>query len=599
MIKKLLELFRLLSINQRTEVWLVQILVIAMTLFTMIGIASFGPFMALVSNLNILDSNNLIADVYTFSNLSKPSFVLFAGLSVILLLLLSTIISVYTSWRLNFLSTRISMEVSTRIFNYYLHQSWIFHTKNSSAQLTKQIFIEARRLGDLVISPVIQIVSGTIFIFIITIALVIYNPIVAIAGISIFSMSYIIIYRWARFTLSKNGVNMTKQSVQRAQLLYDGLGGIKELLLLNRQEYFSERFKKSSDDFGRSQAVNAIISAIPKFIIETLAFSLIVLLVLYLIINKSSNLDNALPILSVYALVGFKLLPSFQLVFSNLAKVKGNFSSFDIIKDDLIGSFNYEQSNNNNIEQNEINFINRIDINGLYYKYPQKREYVIKDITFSIKKNQTVGFVGFSGSGKTTLIDLILMLLKPMKGYIEIDGVKLNDASKKNWQKKIGFVSQSIFLSDDSLKANIAFGVNEQDIDLNMIYNCIELAQLTDVVNDLPDGIQTRVGERGVQLSGGQRQRIGIARSLYANAELLVFDEATSALDGVTEKVVLQSISNFTGSKTIIMIAHRLTTLINCDIIYILEKGKLINKGTYEELLVKDDTFKRMAKGIK
>ena len=310
--------------------------------------------------------------------------------------------------------------------------------------------------------------------------------------------------------------------------------------------------------------------------------------------THNGNLGIILPILSVYALAGFKLLPALQQIYSSAAMIKGSISAFESIRDDLLNSFDQEcgVSTQKNLH---LPLKHEIRLDNVSFAYPNKTIPAINKLDMSIPVNSLVGVVGPSGAGKSTLVDIILGLIMPQTGKLVVDDTVVTSENCRSWQNSIGFVAQSIFLSDTTIAENIAFGIEKNEIDLNKIREILNLAQLTELIDSLERGIETPVGERGIQLSGGQRQRIGIARALYHDAELLVFDEATSSLDGITEKMIMESIINLTGQKTIIIIAHRLKTVKKCDQIFFMDQGKVIDQGSYDKLLETNDRFKKMA----
>ena len=318
------------------------------------------------------------------------------------------------------------------------------------------------------------------------------------------------------------------------------------------------------------------------------------MLVLYLIKTSNSDLSIILPILSVYGLAAMKLLPALQIIYNSLAIVKGNLSAYEAIKEDL-KRINISRINKNDSTKPVWSKHNEIILKEATFTYPGKKSPALDNISLKIKPNALVGFVGTSGSGKSTIADLISGLIIPKHGKVIIDGIPLDEQNIKLWKKKIGFVPQSIFLTEGTIAENIAFGVSEDLIDYNQIEKALKLANLYEFVSNLDKGVYSKVGERGIQLSGGQRQRIGIARTLYYDADILIFDEATSALDGITEKIIMDSIKDFTGKKTLILIAHRLKTVQKCDQIFMMEKGSVIDSGTYQKLIEKNNDFKKMS----
>jgi len=325
---------------------------------------------------------------------------------------------------------------------------------------------------------------------------------------------------------------------------------------------------------------------------ELLAFGSMIALVLYLVKNSQGNLGLLLPILSVYALAGMKLLPSLLLIYSSAATVKGNLAAYEAIREDLK---NANKSNLPNHNDHTFSKYNEINLKEVTFTYPDKINPALDQISLTIKANSLVGFVGTSGSGKSTLIDVIIGLIKPQKGEVTINGTSLNKQNLRAWQNKIGFVPQSIFLTEGTIAENVAFGIPYDLINYEQVERALKIANLKELVSKLEKGVHSTVGERGVQLSGGQRQRIGIARMLYYEAEVFVFDEATSALDGITEKTIMDAIYNFTGKKTLIIIAHRLKTVQKCDEIFMMENGRIIDSGTYQYLLQNNEKFKKMS----
>ena len=333
---------------------------------------------------------------------------------------------------------------------------------------------------------------------------------------------------------------------------------------------------------------------VPRYLIELLAFGSMIALVLYLIKKSNNDLSIILPILSVYGLAAMKLLPSLQVIYNSLTIVKGNLSAYEAIKEDLKRIKTFKTKKNDNT-QAVWSKNNEIILKEATFIYPGKNSPALDNISLKIRPNTLVGFVGTSGSGKSTIADLISGLIVPKQGKVIIDKIPLDEHNINLWKKKIGFVSQAIFLIEGTIAENIAFGVSEDLIDYKKIEKVLKLSNLYEFVSKLEKRVNSKVGERGVQLSGGQRQRIGIARTLYSDADVLIFDEATSALDGITEKTIMDSIQGFIGKKTLILIAHRLTTIKKCDEIFMMENGKIVDQGKYEYLLSNNEKFKKMS----
>ena len=597
MLKVIKQLFVLLTDKQLKQFYLLQVLVVIMAFTELLGIASIAPFMALVGDISILETNGIFAQLYKMSGLNNPmDFLFYTGVIVLVMLAFSTVISMFTTWRLSIFGARIGTEIADRLYSYYMQQSWQFHASGSSAQLTKQVSTEAARISSQIVQPLMIMNSKLVLALFISISIVIYDPVIAILGLFIFSLAYFVLYRLVRQKLESNGQQLSEVSTQRFRLMNEGFGGIKDVLLLNRSHDFITRFHDSGKVFARAQGTNIAISQVPRYFIELIAFGAMISLVLVLIKVHSGNLGEVLPILAVYALAAFKLLPALQQIYSSLSQIKGNTAAFEAVKDDLERSFDSQKTSSDTVVSTPIDLKRSIKLSNIEFSYPGKERPAVDGVNMSIPVNSVIGLVGSSGSGKSTLIDLLLGLLTPQQGGIYVDDIRITADNKRAWQDLLGFVPQSIFLSEGSIAENIAFGIPAKDISLKQVNKALNLANLTELVEQLPDGVNTRVGERGVQLSGGQRQRIGIARALYHEAEVLVFDEATSALDGITEKIVMDAIHEFSGQKTIVMIAHRLKTVEKCDLIYFMEHGKIIDHGTYQELVVRNVKFKEMAK---
>jgi len=560
------------------------------------GVAAIGPFMALVGDISLLQGDGKLAQLYALSGFESPrDFLFWLGIAVLIALSGAAAVSMFTTWRLSLYAAQVGAEISTRLYKHYMQQSWLFHASGSSSELTNRISQESNRITNLVIQPLMQMNAKGVLAIVMTAAIFVFNPLVALIGLLVFGLAYVVLYKTVRKRLSFNGAHISKANQQRFKLMNEGFGGIKDTLLLGRQAEFNQLFDKSSKTLGRAQGVTRALAQAPRYAMELVAFGAVIFLVLYLLSAYDGNLGNILPVLSVYALAGFKLLPAFQQMYTSLAQVKGNISSFDSIEKDLVESQGFEDIKPS-CKAGKLSPKKLIKLVNVSFNYPDKEEKALSELTVEIPVNQVIGLVGASGSGKSTAIDILLGLIEPQNGFLVVDGEKIDGQKKRAWQNNVGFVPQAIFLADSSIRENIAFGIPPEEIDESRVTRAAQMAHLDELLERLPEGLNTRVGERGIQLSGGQRQRIGIARALYDDAEVLVLDEATSALDGITEKLVMDAIHDFSGKKTIIMIAHRLATVKKCDCIYLLDKGKVIDKGKYEDLVSRSDMFQEMAR---
>lgn len=597
MIKMIRQLFFLLSPQQLREFYILQILVVIMAFTELLGIASIAPFMALVGDIGLLQKDSgVFATFYELSGLTDPvNFLIYSGLIVLLMLTISTLMSMFTIWKLSMYSAKVGAEISDQLYTYYMQQEWLFHTSGSSAYLTKQVSTEAMRVASGIIQPLMQMTAKLVLALFISVSILIYDPVIAVAGLLLFAFAYFLLYKLVRKRLQVNGIKISQILSQRFRLMNEGFGGIKDVLLLNRRYDFVERFRASGKSFAYAEGNNSAISQVPRYFMELIAFGAMISLVLILVKLHQGNLGTVLPILAIYALAAFKLLPALQQIYSSVAHIKGNTAAFDAIKDDLENAFSGQHSTVKQTETSHLPLNHQVSLNNITFSYPNKTSPAVDGLSMIIPKNSVIGIVGASGSGKSTTIDLLLGLLIPQEGEIFIDDILITVDNMRAWQNTLGFVPQSIYLSEGSIAENVAFGLPIRSISIDQVNRALELANLRELVGQLPEGIDTKVGERGVQLSGGQRQRIGIARALYHEAAILVFDEATSALDGITEKIIMEAIHEFSGHKTIVMIAHRLKTVQKCDIIYMMDEGKIVDQGTYQELINNNPKFREMA----
>jgi ABC-type multidrug transport system fused ATPase/permease subunit len=379
-------------------------------------------------------------------------------------------------------------------------------------------------------------------------------------------------------------VRANKDRFQKAN---EALGGVKEIKLLGREKVFLDDYAKVSRFFAIRMALGEALSNSPRYILDMFAFGAILGIMMWLFVQDASQV---IPVVGIYAFAGYRLMPALQNIYRAITKARFHTAVLETVKRDLE---NAPADFPEHVKR--LTLKDKLELRGISFKYPTASSSLLNGLSLDIKANTSVAFVGSTGSGKTTLVDIILGLLDPDKGTLEVDGMLLSEDKLRNWQANLGYVPQTIFLSDGTIAQNIAFGIPEDEIDREAVRKAAHIANLHEFVMSLPDGYNTIVGERGVRLSGGQRQRIGIARALYHDPGVLILDEATSALDNVTEEAVFQAIKNVTGKKTVIMIAHRISTVRECDQIFVLEKGRIVSRGSYQELLSSSARFREFA----
>jgi ATP-binding cassette, subfamily B, bacterial PglK len=410
-----------------------------------------------------------------------------------------------------------------------------------------------------------------------------------------FSGAYGLIYVTMRHYLSRSGKDMVLANSERFQVAQEALGGIKEVKIFGREEAFFNRFTGPALRFARHQANNQVVGQMPRYLMEIVAFGGILIITLFLL-KTHGNFGQILPFLAVYAMAGYRLIPAFQNFYLHLSHLRFTLPALHNVHLDM---HEFESSDSSNKRTMQITVRPRkvISLEDIHFTYPAACMPVLKGFNLSIPVNSTIGLVGATGSGKTTVVDLILGLLNPDRGKLLVDDILITQDNVQAWQRSIGYIAQNIYLSDDTVAANIAFGVPFEEMDMDAVIRATQIAELHEFVSrGLPKGYDTFVGERGVRLSGGERQRIGIARALYHNPPVLIMDEATSSLDNVTENYIMQSIKKIKSKRTIILIAHRLGTVRDCDKIVFLEHGEIKGEGKYEELEKYNAKFREMVR---
>ncbi|HEY3487850.1 MAG TPA: ABC transporter ATP-binding protein, partial [Gammaproteobacteria bacterium] len=558
-----------------------QLLVLVMAIAQIVGVASIVPFMAVLGDNSIIFKFNISNNIYHSLNLnSVHQFLMILGVLVFIAIVSSNMISLFTTHRLTFFSQQLGRSLTTSLENYYLSRDYLFHTQNNSARLINNVIGQTNRVILGVIQPLVQINARLGVVALLAIGVLVVDPLLAAITCLFLGGAYWIVFITARRKLSINGKLISKNSKERMKVISEGLGGIKDVKLLGKEKIYNERFDALTNTMGRAQAYNHALRQSPRFIIESVAFGGIVMATLYLL-HTRHTLAASLPVLSFYAMAGYKLMPALQQIFAFVATIKGDIHALQNIADDLLAARKYEEE----LSKRKPDIAAKADIvpekfitlENVSFAYPGMQQKVLQGLNLSIKVNTTIAFVGPSGSGKTTTVDLILGLLQPNEGHLYSDEIMINRDNCRQWQNSLGYVPQSIFLSDNSVAANIAFGVSNDLIDLDKVKAAAKMANVDDFISSLEEGYATLVGERGVRLSGGQRQRIGIARALYRDAKVLILDEATSSLDNITESRIMESINNLMHKKTIIIVAHRLTTVQSCDTIHIFDNGRIID----------------------
>lgn len=587
----------LLTSSERKQAYWLLLAILIMGLLEITGIASIMPFMTVLSNPETIDTNKLLHQVYTITGLTNHNqFLFFLGACVLLILLISNSFAAFTNWLLLRFVYFCGHSLSSKLFEKYLKAPYIFFLNKNSSELVKNIITEIHRVVVGVLIPAIQIISRAVIALCIFALLIAIDPLLATIVFMVCGGLYGTVFTLSKKKLTASGKKSTVAQGQRFKLTSEAFGGIKELKLLGRESEYLKRFSKPSYDFANCDSTSQAITVLPKYALETIVFGGMLLIMLYLI-GVKKDVTQVLPMLALYAFAGYRLMPGFNQIFQGMSQIRYHAAALDIIHRHFLVNYDgqsfspTEMSSDTTLRFNEV-----IELKDITFSYPKSNSIVIDNLSLAIKANTTIAFVGKTGSGKTTLIDIILGLLPVDSGVMVVDDTAIERSNLRDWQKNIGYVPQQIYLADDTVTRNIAFGVPDEEIDREAVIKAARIADIDGfVTGELDVGYETVLGENGVRLSGGQRQRIGIARALYHDPRVLVLDEATSALDGVTENVIMSAIQKLAHQKTIIIIAHRLTTIKKCDSIYLLDQRKIAISGTYEELMSSSAKFREMA----
>jgi len=565
---------------------------VLMALFGVMGVGSIMPFIAVASRPEIIHTNGYLRWAYTaFGFLSDTAFLIFLGIAVLGFLVLTNVSQAAVSYiKTRFTSMR-RHSLSLRLMKGYLGQPYAFFLNRNSYEFVKNINSEIALMINGTLMQFVDLVSNIIQSTLLVAFLFAVNPASTLGIIILIAILYGGIYVSVRKVLKRLGAERFDLNFERSRIVSEAFWGFKEVKIMGVESVFLDEYTKPSKKLARNESLGEIIGDVPKFALDTAAFSGIMAFVLISIV-ASGGFREAAAAVSLYAYAGYRLIPSIQGTFKCITKLRyGAPAAERMVAEFAVIARATAVSRK---EVRRMGFERCIELDGVTFAYPNVQNPVIGNLSLSILKNSLVGFAGKTGSGKTTLVDIILGLLVQQAGFLKIDGIEIKESNRRSWQANLGYVPQVIYLSNDTVAANIAFGVPRDRIDMEAVQDAARLAQIHDfIVGELSDSYDTRIGERGIRLSGGQRQRIGIARALYRNPSVLVMDEATSALDTHTEEAVMQAIDALLGTKTIILIAHRLSTLRKCDTIYHLERGRIVDTGRYEELHTRSRYFAR------
>ena len=564
-------------------------------LLDVVGVGAIPAFVGVISMPERVLKFRAVRTVYDALGISSTKeMVMWAALGLIAIFVVKNLYLTF----LTYVSARYNsgrrVSISNRLFRAYLRSPYTFHLQRNTAELLRNTNSEAGTVISGVLSPLLSLAQETLTLLFVFALLMAVEPMVTLVVFLVLGSITYVFYRFTRAKIAEYAKESQRQRKLSVQAVNQGLGGFKDARILGREKFFLESYSASTWYQADADRYKAVVSSLPKLFLETIAVAGM-LGVSALLVAQDRPLESIIPTLTLLGVAIIRLMPSFQKVASNVNSLQWGERAINAVYGDLVDLDGQEREARARRQTAEpVVFEREIRFDGLSYQYPGQEGDALRDVSLSIPKDASVGFVGPSGAGKTTIVDVLLGLLEPTEGQVLVDGTNIQGALA-SWQRKIGYIPQSIYLTDDSVRGNVAFGMDADEIDDDQVWAALDAAQLRETVEALPKGLDTVVGERGVRLSGGQRQRIGIARALYHNPEVLVMDEATSALDNQTERQFVQALEELQGNHTVIVIAHRLSTVRNCDTLFMLDHGRLVAEGTYDALMATSDDFRRMA----
>ncbi len=589
------KVYQLLPAGDAFKLTIIFIMMLIASVLAVIGIGTVPLFVAVVIDAERVLNTPVVGPLLDDWGIRTPQRLVVFGAGVLIVVyLLKNLFMIFFEYVKSKYMLNRKVLLQNKLFNAYMRSPYTYFISRNSSELLRNVSSEVDRVVNGTLKPLLLIVLHVTMTVVIITGLIIVEPFITGVGILLFGGM-----AWVFLRLTKKKVKLFgRESLQHRQAMnksiLQGLGGFKDAKVLNREPHFLKEYNFHATKHKYYDLWKGVINAMPVQLIELIALTGILFIAIVMVL-QFRELNSIITVLAMFGAAIVKLKPSIYQLISNANVLRYNAYSVEAIFDDL-EYLESKQMHRKSLDTGSepIELQHTIELSNLEYSYPNTSVPAVKNINISIPKNSAVAFVGPSGAGKTTLVDVILGLLEPQKGTLSVDGKNVFDDIRA-WQQNIGYIPQFIYLLDDTIRRNICFGIADEDIDDKLLLEVIKTAQLAELVEGLEEGVETIVGERGVRLSGGQRQRIGIARALYNNPQVLVMDEATSALDNITERYLVKAIEELRGDKTLIMIAHRLTTVQNCDVIYMMKDAKIIAEGTYEELLLSSAEFREMS----
>ena len=569
------------SNRRKRHFLLLLFLMIFSSLTEIVSLALVFPFLAMLTDPKSLFENEYIQPLFsTFNINSELDLLMPLTITFCLAILVAGSTRLFQSWANWRVVFAAGSDLNVAVFRKTLYKPYSQHISHNSSGIIN--VISSKIIGVIFggILPVIRIISSTIILFSIVIVLFYIDVYVSVSVFTVFAIIYATIIFRIKRKLSSNSVLIAEDSDLLVKLTQEGLGNIRDIIIDGNQEVYSQAYSRVVLPLRRAQGNNQFLGESPRFILETIA-TIVIGVLAYWLVTQPGGISRAIPLLGTLAFGAQRMLPIVQQIFNAWSTLQGNSASLRDVLQLLNQPLHLKTKNTEQV----LSFESNLKLENLGFRYNNKEHFVLQNINLTIFKGNKIGLIGNTGSGKSTMLDIIMGLLDPTVGNIKLDGVDINEKNKHLWRNKIAHVPQHIFLSDDTIEQNIALGIPPEKIDKERVKWAAKIAQIDEIIESWPQNYDTPVGERGIQLSGGQRQRIGIARALFKKSEILVLDEATSALDNITESEFMESLKHLDSNVTILIIAHRLTTLKDCDNIIEISNGEISRIGSYSEII--------------
>lgn len=564
-------------------------------LFETAGVASIAPFMAVLVDPEKAREGRVLGAIYRFLDPSSDrQFVLAVGACVMHFILMSNMLTAAVTWLASRFVFGQQDRIAQRLLAYYLQLPYTEFLRRNTSDLVKTLFLTNNQVVAGILIPAVQAFGRLVVAVMIVLLLAVLDPALSLSMGAAVAGAYVLIYTRARRFLLRVGRTLADADRERSKIASEALNGLREVRMYGAEDVYRRRFAQPSALYARAQTAGEMVATLPRNALEVIAFACLLGVTIYLFDKYGNNAHQALPVVALYGFAAYRLMGAVQVVFNGLARVRFNWPALEILAGEMRRTLD-QATDAAATPASPLPMQMAVEVSGLRFSYAPGRP-VLDGLSVSIPAGSAVGIVGPSGSGKSTFVDVLLGFLQAERGSIRIDGVELGPANARNWRASIGYVAQSAYLLDGTVAENIAFGVPPEAIDMEAVRHAARRAHIDHFVAGLENGYDTVVGERGARLSGGQRQRIAIARALYRDPPIIVLDEATNALDNVTEAQVAEAVHDLRGRKTLVMIAHRLMTIRECDFILVFSEGRIVGRGTYDALLEGCEPFRELAR---